>query len=164
MTSVIAIDPGQSGAIVWYDGKDFKFWVMPLKDKKIKDIDFYAVRKILKQFSDVHVFLERAAPHAMGSKHAFNYGRGFAALEIAVMSCRNPVTYVESTKWTKVIHAGISSDLKPKVKSIKAIERLLPKIAKRIPKGKTGKMHEGVVDAILIAEYGRRTLGTTNKL
>jgi hypothetical protein len=155
MKAVIAIDPGQSGAIVWYDGTRFEYWNMPLKDKKEKDIDFYAVRKILKSFPDVHIYLERAAPHAMGSKHAFNYGRGFAALEIAVMSCKNPVTYIESTKWTKKIHAGINADLKPKAKSIKAIERLLPKLVKSVPRSRTGKMHEGVVDALLIAKYGR---------
>jgi hypothetical protein len=158
LTEVIAIDPGQSGAIVWYNGDEFLLFKMPLKDKVEKEIDFYAVRKILKMYPGVHVFLERAAPHAMGSKHAFNYGRGFAALEIAIMTSKNPVTYIEPSKWCKVMHAGISSDLKPKIKSNKAIERLLPKIAKKIPKNKNGKMHDGFVDAILIAEYGRRTL------
>lgn len=155
MKNVFAIDPGQAGAIVWYDGKDFEHWPMPLKNK---EVDFYAVRKILKRDADAHVFLERAYGGQMGSSGAFNYGRGFAALEIAVMTCKNPVTYVEPAKWCKVMHSGISSDLKPKVKSIKAIERLLPKLCKKVPKNKNGKMHEGVVDALLIAEYGRRSL------
>ncbi len=153
---VIAIDPGQKGAIVYYDGSDFKWWPMPLKDKK--DVDFMAVRKIIKMFPDVHVFLERAYGGQMGSVGAFNYGRSFAALEIAIMTCRNPVTYVEPAKWCKKMHEGINSDLKPKVKSIKAIERLLPKLTKKVPKNRNGKMHEGVVDSLLIAHYGRGTL------
>jgi hypothetical protein len=156
INEVVAIDPGQTGAIVFYNGKDFQFFYMPLKDKKTKDVDFLELRRILKKFPDVHVYLERAAPHAMGSKHAFNYGRGFATIEIAVMICRNPVTYVEPAKWSKKIHEGISQDLKPKAKSVIAVRRLLPKLFGKIPKSKTGKLHEGIVDALLIAEYGRR--------
>lgn len=154
---VVAIDPGLSGAIVWYDGKKLGFEVMPLiVTGKEKEVDFLKVRKILKAHPGVMVFLERAMPMAMGSKHAFNYGRGFAALEIAILACKNPVVYVEPNKWVKEMHAGISSGLKPKVKSIKAIDRLFPHVKSSIPKNRNGKMHEGVVDGLLIAEYGRR--------
>ncbi len=152
-TEIVAIDPGQKGAIVWWNGKKFLWWAMPLK---IKDVDFFKVRKIIKQFPTAHIFLERAYGGQMGATAAFNYGRSFAALEIAIMSCKNPVTYVEPSKWCKVMHDGISSDLKPKVKSLRAIDRLFSRIAKNIPRNRNDKLHEGVVDALLIAEYGRR--------
>lgn len=160
MKKVLAIDPGQTGAFVYLDSKGyFDFELMPIiENGKDKDVDFEAVRNILKGFLDVDaIFLERAAPHAMGSKHAFNYGRGFAAIEIAVKLSEIPVVYVEPAKWTKVMHEGISNDLKPKAKSLIAVERLYKKLLPKIPRTPKSKaLLDGVVDALLIAGYGLR--------
>lgn len=156
---IIGIDPGHQGAIVFFDGSTLEFFKMPLiVEGKKKEVDFNEVRKVLKKYPDVHILLERAYGGQMGSTGAFNYGRDFAKLEIAIMSCKNPVTYIEPSKWTKKMHEGISADLKPKVKSVRAIQRLLPKIVNKVPKNKNGKMHEGVLDGLLIAEYGRKYL------
>jgi hypothetical protein len=81
------------------------------------------------------------------------------ALEIAVRQSGVPVVYVEPQKWTKVMHQGVSNDLKPKAKSLIALERLCPKIYPKVPTNKNGKLHDGVVDATLIASYGIRFLG-----
>ena len=156
----IGIDPGQGGALVRLSaGNAFSFARMPLHENK--DVNRGQVYDWLCKFRGLesHVFLERAIPMAMGSKHAFNYGRGFAALEIAIEQSGIPVTYVEPAKWTKEICAGIDSNLKPKARSAIAMQRLFPHILVEVPKGKTGKLHDGVVDALLIAEYGRRLLG-----
>lgn len=151
----LGIDPGQQGAFVTFDGRDFDFEPMPLNAQK--EIDFEGVREILAMAPvGVHIFLERAMPLAMGAKHAFNYGRGFAAIEIAIQLSGLPVTYVEPAKWAKVMHEGISRDLKPKAKSAIAVERLLPQLAPQIPRNKNGKLHEGFVDALLIALFGLR--------
>lgn len=159
MSWICGIDPGQSGAIVFINERKFMHSLMPLKDKVVKDIDFTRVREILTEESRVKmVFLERAVPFAMGSKSAFNYGRGFMALELAIQLSGLPVTYVEPAKWTKEMHAGIKDDLKPKAKSITAVKRLYPQWEFDIPQSKNGKLHEGVVDALLIAGYGMRVL------
>lgn len=162
---ILGIDPGNEGAFVLTDGDRITTYPMPLiVHGKIKEIDFNAVVAILKLMQTwpggVHVYLERAIPFAMGSKHAFNYGRGFAALEIAVALARLPVTYVEPAKWTKVMHEGISNDLKPKMKSLIAVERLYPKLVKSLPiTPKSKKLKDGFVDALLIAGYGLREQG-----
>lgn len=159
MSWVVGIDPGQQGAIVFLNERKFLHSLMPLKDKIEKEIDFTRVREILMKESRIdHVFLERAVPFAMGSKSAFNYGRGFMALELAIQLAGLPVTYVEPAKWTKAMHAGIKDDLKPKAKSITAVKRLYPQWLFDVPQTKTGKLHEGVVDALLIAGYGMRVL------
>lgn len=163
---VVGIDVGIDGAFCVTDGKFAEFYNMPLRQasKNKMEPDFTGIANLIEDIilshgDGLHFYLERAAPFAMGSIHSFNYGRGFAALEIALLLAGVSVTYVESAKWTKTMHEGISADLKAKAKSIVAVQRLYPKLSKLIslsPKSK--KMHEGQMDALLIAGYGLRAL------
>lgn len=163
---VVAIDPGFTGAIVcMYFPPDHQpaqllgTHAMPVKVfGKEKEIDPDRVAEIIRFYGPSHIFLERAVSFGMGTKSAFNYGRGFGYVELAIRSCLISYSYVEPSKWTKDMHAGISSDLKGKVKSQMAIERLFPHLLSKIPQVK-GKRHDGVVDAMLIADWGRRQLG-----
>lgn len=153
----VAVDPGLNGAVVYLGPSGFKFWTMPTNGDGLA---FGELQAIFNSFSGVPIFLERAVSFGMGTKSAFNYGRAFGFLEIAIKLSKNPVTYIEPGKWTKVIHAGISSDLKPKVKSLVAVDRLCAKYVDQIPKTpRTKKLHDGVVDALLMAVYGLRELG-----
>lgn len=158
----LGIDPGFSGAFVLTDGAGFlKIWPMPLVVIPGGDrtISFDGVHELLSQVFEEyrpHAFLERAKPIAMGSKGAFNYGRGFAALEIAIELIGMPVTYVEPSTWTKYMHEGLSTDLRPKAKSIMAVKRLYPKLAKVLPTNTKGALQDGPIDALLIAGYAIR--------
>lgn len=152
---ILGIDPGLTGGFILLENKTMVFAPMPLKNK---EVFYFDVCELITSFAPEHIILERAMPLAMGARHAFNYGRGFAALEIAISISGLPVTYVEPQKWTKTMHEGISSDLKPKAKSLIAVERLFPQFLGMIPKSKTGKLHEGAVDALLIAAWGQRQL------
>ena len=157
---VLGVDPGLSGAFVLTDGKSFECWPMPIiTTGKDRTIDFSGISKLLCALPDVPIFLERAIPFALGAKQAFNYGRGFEALVIAIMLSGLSVTYVEPAKWTKEMHEGISSDLKPKVKSLIAVKRLHPQLVKLLPSDKKGVPKDGAIDALLIASYGLRRLG-----
>lgn len=151
---ILGIDPGATGGMVLMNGDVIECHPMPTENK---EISFRAVKRALEALRPEHIFLERAVSFGMGTKGAFNYGRGFAFVEAAIQLLELRVTYVEPGKWSKVIHAGIDSNLKPKAKSLMAVKRLFPKVV--IPASKTGKLHEGFVDALLIAEYGRLSLG-----
>lgn len=163
--SVLAIDPGIGGAFVVTDGADFfKSYEMPLVvSGKEKAVDFDGVmdllRRVREELGGVHVFLERAVPMAMGSKGAFSYGRGFEALVIAVRLHEFPSTLVEPARWTKEMHEGISADLKPKARSLIAVKRLYPQLVRLLPRRPKGGLHDGPIDALLIAGYGLRKLG-----
>lgn len=166
----LGIDPGFAGAFVLTDGEGFlKAWPMPLVVIPGGDrtISFDGVHELLTEIFEqhlVHVFLERAIPMAMGSKGAFNYGRGFAAIEIAIELIGMPVTYVEPAKWAKYMHEGLSTDLRPKAKSMMAVKRLYPKLVKVLPTNTKGALQDGPVDALLIAGYGiRRGLVNVSK-
>jgi len=159
MKSCVAVDPGNNGAIVYLTARGvFQFHVMPvIVNGKSTEIDFEGVERILRLYQGEHVLLERAVSFGMGAGGAFNYGRGFAALEIAIKLLDMSVTYVEPSKWAKWAHQGIEKDLKPKAKSLIAGKRLYPVLFDMIPKGpKSGKPHEGILDALLIAGYGLR--------
>lgn len=166
---VLGVDPGIQGHFVIFNGKGFESFKMPIrKIGKTNEIIFGDVHKLLfalkEKFEGLHVYLERAVSFGMGSTGAFNYGRGFAALEIAIELIGMPVTYVEPGKWTKEMHQGIASDLKPKAKSLVAVRRLYPKLVQSIPTNKNGKMDEGCVDALLIAGYGLKNQTTVKQV
>lgn len=158
--NVIGIDPGKQGAFVVL-GEVICFLKMPLDH--MGEVHFEEVKDFLVPYKSqpTHVYLERAKPMAMGSKHAFNYGRDFAKLEIALKLSGLSTTYVEPNVWSKVMTEGISKDLHPKVRSRVAVERLFPVEIKLIPQNKNGKPHDGIIEALLIAGFGKRQLGNT---
>lgn len=157
---VIGIDPGVSGAIVITNGKDyFRHFPMPTEtDGKDTRVSFAGLLSIAQQLREVDapVFVERALPMAQGMKQAFNYGRGFEALIIALVTSGLPYTLVEPQKWAKEMHEGISTDLKAKAKSLVAVKRLYPQLLCKLPIKSKGGIHDGPIDALLIAGYGLR--------
>lgn len=159
---ILGIDPGISGAFVLLNGVEIEHWPMPLtQGAKHREVDFRTVWKLVRDIKrihpDTHVFLERAVAFRMGCTSAFNYGRGFAALEIAVGLSGLPFTLIMPGKWTKVMHEGTGAGLKPKQRSKIAVARLYPQHAARLRK-LTVAQAEGAIDALLIAGYGFRTL------
>lgn len=169
VTKVLGIDPGLEGAFVLYDGAKFESFKMPTKKiGKKNEIIFDGVHALLHallvEHGPIPIFLERAVSFGMGSTGAFNYGRGFAALEIAIQLLEFPVTYIEPGKWTKEMHAGIDKNFKPKAKSLVAVGRLFPKLVNSLPRNTKGKLLEGPVDALLIAGYGFKGLAPVKPL
>ncbi len=162
---VLGIDPGLAGAICLTDGRRAKFWFLPLVvEGKDRSISYRSLKPLLNKLAHdhaengLHVFLERAVPFAMGSKGAFNYGRGFEAVTIALSEAGLTVTLIEPQKWAKEMHEGISNDLTPKVRSGIALKRLYPHLVGQVPVKPKGGFQEGPMDALLIAGYGLRRL------
>lgn len=164
ITTVVGVDPGVAGAIVVLNERRIKTYSMPVNaDGKVKLVSYMELARIFGEirtrWGKVHVFLERAVPMAMGSAGAFTYGRGFEAIIIALEMSLMPVTQVEPAKWAKEMHEGISADLKPKARSLIAVKRLYPHLVASLPKKPKGGLHDGPIDALLIAGYGLRKLG-----
>lgn len=159
-SSVLGIDPGLAGYFVVTDGIYLEH--QPMVVTVEKRIDFTRtwsyLDSCLKKHWKLRIYLERAVPMAMGAKGAFSYGRNFEALVLAIERLGLPFTLVEPGKWTKEMHQGISSDLKPKAKSLIAVQRLFPQLVGMLPTKPKGGLHDGAVDALLIAGYGLRQL------
>lgn len=154
---IVGIDPGKEGAFVQLsiEGRIVSTAPMPLKPDG--SIDYVETKRILSSMAPATFLLERAVSFGMGGKSAFNYGMGFAVIQCALLELGLAVTLIEPRKWAKEIFQGIDSKLKPKEQGILALERLFPSEREKIPRGpKTGRPHPGMVDALFIAEFGRR--------
>lgn len=154
----LGIDPGLKGglALIASDGKILDMMKMPVR--KDKQIDHDRLYKFISEITNVHIILERAVSFGMGSKGAFNYGRGFAAIEISIELTGNKYDYVYPQVWTRLLHGDLfgRKDLKAKEKSLIVAERLFD--LREVPKSGTGALHDGIIDALLLAEYGRRAI------
>lgn len=158
---VLGIDPGLKGAFVLFDGAEFlEIFLMPVvKTDKENRVNFCRILEWLeavkKDLGVVPVFLERAKPLAMGSKFAFNYGRDFEKIVLAIhlAGLKKRLRQIEPSVWTKVMHEGLDPDLKPKAKSLKALHKLYPQLVAWMPQKPRGGIQDGPIDAFLIAAY-----------
>jgi crossover junction endodeoxyribonuclease RuvC len=158
--NVLGIDPGQSGGLVLLgpSGNILDKKVMPVDGTG--DLDKQTFADILVEWwlwNKFHVYLERIVPFALTAKSALTFGRQLGMIEQFLWEHSYPVTFVEAPKWTKEIHQGIDANLKPKIRSSIAVERLFPGV-RLLGSDKSKKNHDGLVDALLIAEYGRRKI------
>lgn len=137
---IIGIDPGLKGAVCGIDENgELGFSLIP---------DFLSVLTP----NIKHVFVEKVfGMPGQSSVATLTYGIGFGRIIQHLEFFKIPHTLVHPKTWTKVMHAGTDSKLKAKKRSNQATDRLFPGIKFK---------NDGEIDAALIAEYGRRTLGT----
>ena len=143
----VGVDPGKSGAIVVYRRGDIEGITWEVTGKDLYDA-------IIK-FCPSHVFIEKAqSMPRQGIASAFSYGTGYGGLISAADIAKAPYTLISPRIWCAKMHLGCTGET-PKEKSAKAFSRLFPKWIETI-KNRNGRLHEGVVDAALIAAYGAR--------
>ena len=149
---IIGIDPGQKGAIcILIDGAAI-FYPMP------KTPDYLA--EIIKAHckGQYHVFVEKAqAMPKNGAVGMFNYGRGFGEILGILAYHKAPFTLVHPRTWCKIMHQGTSADGTAKDRSLSAAKRLFPN-TNLFRSLRCKKPDDGFIDALLIAEYGRRVM------
>ena len=157
---VCGIDPGINGALVMIDQKRnvVSKLVMPY-DKKIKEIDCNALFEFFmdsKNNIDC-IFLEAAASRPLqSSKSTFTSGMNFGILRALISISKIKFEIVHPSKWTKEVCVGLPASLDTKAKALLSAKRLFPQYS-FIPE-KCKVPHTGLVDAVLIAEYGMRRL------
>ncbi len=175
--NIMGIDPGITGGIVVLDEnqKVLAKHAMPAiitkkqttstktgktTTKTTTQLDLKVIAQILEEWADYvdMVYLEKvAAMPNQGVSSVFKFGRVYGALEGMVTAFKMPMTLVTPAQWCKELHKGVSASMQPKDKSRVVIGRLFPKVDLRATE-RSKKPHEGMVDALLISEYGRRLL------
>lgn len=161
----MGIDPGQSGGIAAIDSNGTLI-ARPMPWMEKQGIDGAALKRILKQFPPTHVFIEaiqqrKGEGAVSGKTAATQWGRVIGMLEMAGI----PYDVVQPLKWRKAMDCGIPSggDQKDRRRLLKA--RSMSRVAQLWPNHdfrrtpKCSKPHEGMGEAALIAEYGRRIHG-----
>lgn len=148
------IDPGLSGAIafIFPDGTVTVTDTPVIKvSKNGKNRNVYlagGMNELLALLQECHVALEHVGPMpGNGAAAMFSMGHGLGLWEGLLVGNGLPFTYVRPQSWKKMF--GLDRD---KNKSILKAKQLFPKA------DITLKKHDGRAEALLMAEYLRRTL------
>lgn len=140
----IGIDPGQNGAIALMgDGIS----VYPYSDEKLIDIcGIVAGEDCICCLEQVHSMPKQ------GVASTFKFGMNYGYIKGVLEAFRIPYQEISPQRWKKEF--GLNTD---KQKSIAVCKRLFPDVSlKRTERCKTD--HDGMAEALLMAEYAKRRL------
>lgn len=165
----VGIDPGADGGIACIDiNGHTKKWVMPNTGNGIEILELVKILDDLKEQYSVTLILEEVhSIFGTSAKSNFSFGFTCGAIHTIVVTRLLKLLPVQPKAWQKVIWANcdkVYKSLKEKQKtpsidtkatSLNACRRLFPLLDLR-KSARASKAHDGIVDAILIAEYGRR--------
>lgn len=173
MTTIIGIDPGKSGAVAVHYGTDQDVYQIPTMpkpgSKSAVMIDELSLRDNLMCANKPHAFIETQQPmHGHGSKGqpihggtktAFSTGDTFGLIRGLCVGLRIPYTLVHPRTWQAVMLAGMNAKGREDVGRAMVIVagRLFPTVS-LLPTPKCKKLSIDMAAALLIAEFGRRTL------
>lgn len=160
-----AIDVGKDGAIVMLENKDI---VLKLVIPTIgNQIDLSEIRNILSTYkgNNIHIVIEDVhAIFGASAKATFNFGWSLGILEGLLSGIGIAYTKVAPKVWQKEMWQGVPTIYKTgkktvdtKATSLLAAKRLFPNVDLRKSE-RAEKAHDGIVDALLMAEYCRRKL------
>lgn len=154
----VGIDPGLSGAVaaIDHDGKivllqDTPTFLVGGKHKDKRDYAQIGMIYILRNIprpNTAALELVHAMP-GQGVTSMFTMGRGFGLWEMALVSLVIPYDKITPQRWKKTMMDGM-----PKEKDASRLraQQLFPNADLKL------KKHHGRADALLIAEYLRRTV------
>jgi hypothetical protein len=157
---IIGIDGGKSGGIAIRYPENGTL-VYPMPDTAADIFRLFVAGELLKRIHEgekVHVFFEKAqSMPKMGIAAMFNYGKSVGIIEGMIVALGYAYTLVGPKEWMRVMHLGTDSALGTKERSLQACYRLFPHIDLK-PTARCRKDSDGMAEALLIAEYGRRVL------
>jgi hypothetical protein len=163
MNTILGIDPGLMGGLCFMT-------VLPegqsafLTCKAMPRIDKELDVRILNQFitdEKIHMAYLEYSPALHGkfnSSSLIKFGRMTGVVEGLLAANKIPYELVNPRRWQNEIFRGIpDKGMKPKDKSKLSVSRIFP--AHDFRKSERSRIpHDGIIDATLIAEYGRRCL------
>lgn len=153
--AIVGIDPGLRGAIVAMEtATGTLIDRVPLTDEILTTYRY--LHDLKRKYPTLMVALEK--PTVIKGRSSlvgsFTMGRNFGALEAAVRLLYVPCHIIPPVTWTSEMHKGADGS-DPKAKSLSIAKRLWP-WEKFTFRESQIKPHDGIVDAMLIAEFIRR--------
>ena len=161
MTFFIGIDPGLHGGIAIIRPDLIETYPMPLlsSQKGLNAYDHFWLKRFFElSTSDSYAILEQQqAMPKQGVVSMLTIGYGFGTLKQGLVDFAIPHEIVRAQVWQKEF--GISGRKgNTKAQALQICRDLFPN-TNLLATERSKKPHEGIVDAILIAEYGRRRYG-----
>lgn len=158
----LGIDPGFSGAIAALYEDHVDVLCMPLmpalSGKGKNEIDVVAIKEWIQKQGFIKlatIELVHSMPR-QGTTSSFHFGQTFGTLIGIIRTLGIPLAGVSPQKWKKTLFGKSTSD---KQVSIDYIRKNYPDVnLLRTPK--CTKPHDGIAEAICLAEYGKKTIST----
>jgi crossover junction endodeoxyribonuclease RuvC len=151
---IIAIDPGQSGAVVHLQAGRLRAW----RDFKERQDIARAIKFVLRTSGYPTAAVVIEAVHAMpgqGVVSMFNFGQAFGIAQGAVWtSCNLPVTFVSPQKWQNYYRAAFNVPKGEQFDSRTIAVHLFPEQMDLFRR----KKDHNTADAALMALWGLATL------
>jgi len=152
---VIGIDPGLKGALVVVDTTSGQLLVAVPMPAAIMDLyKFFCSTKAVYPSAIIACEKAQTIPGRQSVKGAFTQGRNFGVLQGVITMLHMPVHYIPPLTWQAEMHKGADGP-GPKERSLCVAKNLWP-CEKFTFTEKQIKPQDGIVDALLIAEYLRR--------
>jgi hypothetical protein len=154
---ILGIDPGKHGGLVALS----KEREILLEEVMPEDpLDTYSIlRAFKKEFPSAIVFLEESHPrptNGVKAIHTYAFHNGQIDMILKILELQYELIHPHI--WCRHMHVGTSAD-RPKERSRQVVQQLFPDVRlinPNTPRART--MHEGLMDALLIAEFGLRKL------
>lgn len=148
---VLGVDPGLNGGLALLGPDGLLVEAMPtFKIEGKGHLDLQAVRSLISAWSPDHVFLERQqSMPKQGLASTFKTGFGYGALYGLFAGMLLPVTEVRPADWKRALSCPADKD-----GARARASQVFPTHAGSWAK----KSQDGVAEAALVAEYGRRSL------
>jgi crossover junction endodeoxyribonuclease RuvC len=154
---ILGIDPGVTGCVAAIERGVVSFYDTPtitVKKGKRTKLEYLPAQmtqdlELLKS-RVAHCFIEKV--HSMpdqGSVSTFGFGMGFGLWIGILCALHIPYTFVTPQAWKKELMQGMRDKDAARIRA----QQLFPQTVDRLSR----KMDVGRADALLIAEYGRRT-------
>lgn len=157
MTTILGVDPGLDGGIAAITPDGLQLRVMPVVAVgKRRQLDEQAIVQWLTPFAiqKAHVFIELVASRPRQSVVAmFSFGAGWGLVRGICAGLGMSYELVRPQEWQGLVLKG-----QPKGSEYLVASRLWPNADWRASE-RASKPHSGLVNAALIAEYGRRISG-----
>ena len=165
MRKYIGIDIGKQGAyyILGEDGSEIARGPMPMIKK---EVDWHALNAILEpyeMFNGMTVYEKLGVIFGSSKKTAFSMGEQYGAVRMCCISNNIRYTEIPAKKWqaemfdgqVKIYKTGSKSKVDTKAMALMCAKRLFPQV-NLLMTDKSSVPHDGLVDALLMAEYARR--------
>lgn len=154
---ILGIDPGITGGIAIISDHGIMLEPMPLTEKGEVDAEKLWHLIPFNEIKCAYVEEPFAMPKA-GAASMLKFGMTVGIVHGVLACCDGmPFVRVRPQEWQKNIYRDCPKKLKGKERSVWSFERIFPGLDAIAPGCR--KLHMGMVEAALIAHYGRRLMG-----
>ena len=148
----IGIDPGKNGGYAFIDTDSGKIDVSPWDEHRFKN-DMKFISNAFEPGEEIRCCLEKVgAMPGQGVTSMFSFGTGYGFIQGVLTAFEIPYQLVPPQTWKKVF--SLNSN---KQTSIEVCQRLFPNIS-LYRTDRCKKPHDGMAEALLMAEFARRKL------